>query len=286
MIMRSASSREISLASRMPGNLVGSPPSLRSVQPTRSSVAQPARSSTDLMSFSPNLTSIFEVTPGTVFKASSTPSSLRLFSSSVSSCSRYSLARLCSSLAVSSSKPSMPASSLTSTSASSSTDVKPSDASNWPTTSSTFSASMNTRVEFSKSAWRRSDSSCSVRMSISQPVSCEARRTFWPRRPIASDSWLLVSGTTTSIRSRSSSITTLATSAGASALTTKVAMSGDHGMMSIFSPCSSFTTACTREPRMPTQAPTGSTEESLEITPIFAREPGSRATALISTMPS
>jgi transcription termination/antitermination protein NusA len=28
----------------------------------------------------------------------------------------------------------------------------------------------------------------SVRMSMSQPVSCEARRTFWPRRPIASDS--------------------------------------------------------------------------------------------------
>src|SRR5882757_9320019 len=68
MIMRSASSREVSLASRMPGCLVGSPPSLRSVQPTRSSVAQPARSSTDLMSFSPNFTSIFEVTPGTVVK--------------------------------------------------------------------------------------------------------------------------------------------------------------------------------------------------------------------------
>ena len=63
-------------------------------------------------------------------------------------------------------------------------------------------------------------------------------------------------------------------------------MSCDHGMMSIFSPCNSFTTACTREPRIPTQAPTGSTEESREITPILAREPGSRATALISTMPS
>ena len=25
---------------------------------------------------------------------------------------------------------------------------------------------------------------------MSQPVSCEARRTFWPRRPMASDSWL------------------------------------------------------------------------------------------------
>ena len=119
---------------------------------------------------------------------------------------------------------------------------------------------------------------------MSQPVSCEARRTFWPRRPIASDS--CASGTTTSMRSLSSSSTTLATSAGASALTTKVAMSCDHGMMSIFSPCNSFTTACTREPRMPTQAPTGSTLESREITAILAREPGSRATAFTSTMPS
>ena len=74
--------------------------------------------------------------------------------------------------------------------------------------------------------------------------------------------------------------------AGARAFTTNVAMSGDHGMMSIFSPCNSFTTACTREPRMPTQAPTGSTEESREMTAILAREPGSRATALTSTMPS
>ena len=35
---------------------------------------------------------------------------------------------------------------------------------------------------------------------MSQPVSCEARRTFWPRRPMASDS--CSSGTTTSMRSR------------------------------------------------------------------------------------
>jgi uncharacterized membrane protein len=57
-------------------------------------------------------------------------------------------------------------------------------------------------------------------------------------------------------------------------------------MMSIFSPCSSFTTACTRLPRMPTQAPTGSIELSLEMTAILARLPGSRATALISMTPS
>ncbi len=66
----------------------------------------------------------------------------------------------------------------------------------------------------------------------------------------------------------------------------KVAASGDHWMMSIFSPCSSFTTACTRLPRMPTQAPTGSIEASRDTTAILARLPGSRATDLMVTMPS
>src|SRR5215467_9436218 len=60
------------------------------------------------------------------------------------------------------------------------------------------------------------------------------------------------------MRRCSSSITTLATSAGASALTTNVAGSGDHGTMSIFSPCNSPTTAWTRLPRIPTHAPIGS----------------------------
>ena len=101
---------------------------------------------------------------------------------------------------------------------------------------------------------------------------------------MASDSWL--SGTTTSMRLDSSSRTTLVTSAGANALTMKVAASWFHWMISTFSPCSSPTTACTRWPRMPTQAPTGSIEESLEITAILALEPGSRATDLICTMPS
>ena len=44
--------------------------------------------------------------------------------------------------------------------------------------------------------------------------------------------------------------------------------------MSIFSPCSSWTTAWTRLPFMPTQAPTGSIELSWLITPILARLPG------------
>ncbi len=88
------------------------------------------------------------------------------------------------------------------------------------------------------------------------------------------------------MRSSSSSSTTLVTSAGCSALTMKVAASGDQGMMSIFSPASSLTTACTRLPRMPTQAPTGSIELSLLRTAILARLPGSRATEWISMMPS
>jgi uncharacterized membrane protein len=56
--------------------------------------------------------------------------------------------------------------------------------------------------------------------------------------------------------------------------------------MSIFSPCNSPTTAWTRLPRIPTQAPTGSMPLSREMTAIFARLPGSRATALISMIPS
>lgn len=56
--------------------------------------------------------------------------------------------------------------------------------------------------------------------------------------------------------------------------------------MSIFSPRSSCTTACTRLPFMPTHAPTGSTSESRLDTAIFARPPGSRAAASMTTMPS
>jgi hypothetical protein len=37
---------------------------------------------------------------------------------------------------------------------------------------------------------------------------------------------------------------------------------------------------------MPTQAPTGSTSESRVVTAIWLREPGSRATLTILTMPS
>ena len=53
--------------------------------------------------------------------------------------------------------------------------------------------------------------------------------------------------------------------------------------MSTRSPASSWVTACTREPRMPTQVPIGSMRLSLVCTAILARMPGSRAADLISS---
>ena len=54
--------------------------------------------------------------------------------------------------------------------------------------------------------------------------------------------------------------------------------------MSMRSPPSSFTTACTREPLRPTQAPTGSMASSREMTATLVRLPTSRAMARISTI--
>ena len=59
--------------------------------------------------------------------------------------------------------------------------------------------------------------------------------------------------------------------AGDSAFAMKRAGSSLKGMMSIFSPRSSDTTIRTRDPRGPTQAPTGSTPSAWEITAIFER---------------
>ena len=106
-------------------------------------------------------------------------------------------------------------------------------------------------------------------MSTRQPVSRAARRAFCPSLPIASESWS--SGTTTVACLFSSSTSTSRTRAGDSALATKRAGSSLKGMMSIFSPRSSDTTMRTREPRGPTQAPTGSTPSACETTAIFER---------------
>ena len=106
-------------------------------------------------------------------------------------------------------------------------------------------------------------------MSMRQPVSLAARRAFWPSRPIASDNWS--SGTITVACMLSSSTRTSRTRAGASAFAMNRAGSSFHGMMSIFSPRSSPTTIRTREPRGPTQAPTGSTPWTFDSTAILAR---------------
>ena len=134
------------------------------------------------------------------------------------------------------------------------------------------------------SACLLSDSSASVIISISNSVSWLANLTFWPLLPIARESWS--SGTTTSILFESSSNTTFETSAGCNAFTKKVGASSFQGIISIFSPCNSLTTACTLDPLIPTHAPTGSIELSVVKTPIFALLPGSLATVLISIIPS
>ena len=121
-------------------------------------------------------------------------------------------------------------------------------------------------------------------MSTRQPVSRAARRALSPSLPMASESWS--SGTITVACMASSSTSTSRTRAGESALATKRAGSSLKGMMSIFSPRSSDTTMRTRDPRGPTQAPTGSTPEVWETTAILERYPGSRATFWISTRPS
>ena len=91
------------------------------------------------------------------------------------------------------------------------------------------------------------------------------------------------SSTTTSIACFSSSTRIELTSAGARAPITNCAGSADHSTMSTRSPASSCVTACTRDPRMPTQVPIGSMRRSLVCTAIFARTPGSRAADLISS---
>ena len=59
----------------------------------------------------------------------------------------------------------------------------------------------------------------------------------------------------------------------------------DQVIMSIRSRLIAFETLCTRDPRIPTHAPTGSILGSFERTAIFARDPGSRAAPSTSITP-
>src|ERR687894_591727 len=74
----------------------------------------------------------------------------------------------------------------------------------------------------------------------------------------------------------SSSRYTSLTRAGLSALAIKRAGSGSHWIMSIFSLRSSETTARTRLPRGPTQAPTGSIPDSFDPPQVHERHPPMR----------
>ncbi len=74
-------------------------------------------------------------------------------------------------------------------------------------------------------------------------------------------------------------------STGLTAPRTYSAISSFHRTMSILSPDSSRTISLTREPLMPTQAPTESTLSSFDRTDIFVLSPASLAIATISKIP-
>ena len=151
----------------------------------------------------------------------------------------------------------------------------------------TSSPTSRLSIKVSRTFWASSSllrsASSTVRTFNSQPPSSLARRTFWPPRPMAWERF--DSSTAMSMDWRSSSTTIAATSAGAMALITNWAGLSSHRMMSIRSPASSLETACTREPRMPTQAPIGSVRLSFDRTAILARRPGSRAPPIMVINP-
>ena len=153
--------------------------------------------------------------------------------------------------------------------------VKPSSTNTPATSSSTSNAFMKVSMTSPASASCFSIASSVLMTLIVQPVRSDARRTFWPPRPMACAR--LSSATATSMVLLSSSTTIDSTSAGDIALMTNCAGLSSHRMMSTRSVSNSLETACTREPRIPTHAPTGSIRWSPVFTAIFARDPGSRA---------
>ena len=134
----------------------------------------------------------------------------------------------------------------------------------------------------SSSAFCASAFCCSDFTARLQPVSLQARRMFCPSRPMVSASWSLG----TMISAWCAALSRMRTEldlAGAIEFAMKVAVSSDQGMRSMRSPESSFMMVRMREPRMPTQAPTGSTLGLFDFTTILERKPGSRAMSRIST---
>ncbi len=131
-------------------------------------------------------------------------------------------------------------------------------------------------------SWRFSSS---LLMSMSQPISLLASRTFCPFLPMASES-CESSTITSSFLFSGSVICTRVTFAGLKAFCANATVSSLYGMMSIFSPRSSRMMDCTRMPFIPTHAPTGSTSLSRLATATFVRSPASLAAKRICTVPS
>ena len=124
----------------------------------------------------------------------------------------------------------------------------------------------------------------SLMMSSFQPVSCAARRTFCPLRPIASESFS--SGTTSSMRPSASSTMTLFTSAGWIAAhdeARRIAVARDDvdllaAQLLHDGLHARALHADARAHRIDVRV--------ARVTAIFERAPGSRAHATIRTMPS
>ena len=116
------------------------------------------------------------------------------------------------------------------------------------------------------------DSSSVIRLMV-QPVSSDARRTFWPLRSDGDGQIVLVHHHVHAVLfliDQDAGVT----SAGASAPITNCAGSADQSTISTRSPASSPVTACTREPRMPTQVPIGSMRLVVGMHRDLARTPG------------
>ncbi len=126
--------------------------------------------------------------------------------------------------------------------------------------------------------------SSSVMMSMSQPTSLLASRTFWPLRPMARESWS--SSTITSARFSSGNSVIESTWAGFSEFIRRTSRESFHRMMSIFSPPISSMILRMREPRTPTQAPMASTLGSSDSTATLVLYPASRTSLRMVISPS
>ena len=143
---------------------------------------------------------------------------------------------------------------------------------------------MKSFVRFSNSAWRCSDSSCSVTMSMSQPVAGRQAARSWPRPPVSERELLI----------RHHDLHPLAFLVEHDLGDLRRGQRIDDEVGRVGCPRNDVdllalelidhrlhARAAYRRRRRPDRP-----RRSREITAILARDPGSRATALTSTMPS